>query len=875
MSKKALIIDGSSLLFRGFYAIRDLTTKDGVHTNGVFGFMNMYYSVMDKLNPELVVVCFDRKEPTFRHEKYSEYKGNRQETPEELIAQFDMLKELLKAMGVSYIDLKGYEADDIAGTLAKQASSKNYDVYLLTGDKDYLQLIDDNTKVVLTKRGITETKIYDVDTLKEEYGITPKQMIDLKGLMGDKSDNIPGIDGVGEKTALKYIQKYGSIEGLYEHVDEISGKKTKQKVIDGEQIAYLSRELGTINTEVPKDLMGFVIDDCSIKEADNDHLIEVLTKLEFNSFIKKLPNEESSEKYEYENLDENVDEIKAYIKENKKFTFALFNDDYYVDNEPVIFAIYTDKVYITRNVDIVESFKEEFESKDINKLSFDIKPCIYHLMRYGIDISYNYDDVVIIEYLLDPSKTSYSMERSDPKVIGYDFKPLEDITGKGRSKKTILESDDKEIDNYVVKYMMFTNKLYEKISEIEEEDMMHLYRDVEIPLIKVLCDMEFTGVCVEKETLVEMGELFEDEIKSIEESVEELIGKKININSSKRLAEVLFEDLELPVIKKNKTGPSTDQEVLEALSGRHEIIDYILRYRTIAKLKTTYIDGMVDLIKEDGKIHTTFQQTIAQTGRISSTNPNLQNIPIRTEEGRLIRKAFVPSEGSVLLDADYSQIELRVLADLANDEVMLDAFKNGADIHRKTASEVFKVDFDKVTSLQRSNAKAVNFGIVYGIGDYSLSKDLHITRKEAKEYIENYLNTYKGIKQYMEDIVAIGKEKGYVETIMKRRRYIPELKSKNYNVRSFGERVALNTPIQGSAADIIKVAMVKFYDRLNEENLKAKLILQVHDELIVDCPEDEEEKVLEIMKDVMTHAVDLKVDMKIDVNSADNWYDAK
>ena len=387
--------------------------------------------------------------------------------------------------------------------------------------------------------------------------------------------------------------------------------------------------------------------------------------------------------------------------------------------------------------------------------------------------------------------------------------------------------------------------------------------------------MEFTGVCVKKETLVEMGELFEDEIKSIEDSVEELIGKKININSSKQLAEVLFEDLELPVIKKNKTGPSTDQEVLEALSGRHEIIDYILRYRTITKLKTTYIDGMVDLIKEDGKIHTTFQQTIAQTGRISSTNPNLQNIPIRTEEGRLIRKAFVPSEGNMLLDADYSQIELRVLADLANDEVMLDGFKNGADIHRKTASEVFKVDFDKVTSLQRSNAKAVNFGIVYGIGDYSLSKDLHITRKEAKEYIENYLDTYKGIKQYMEDIVAIGKEKGYVETIMNRRRYIPELKSKNYNVRSFGERVALNTPIQGSAADIIKVAMVKFYNRLNEEKLKAKLILQVHDELIVDCPKDEREKVLEIMKDVMTHAVDLKVDMKIDVNSADNWYDAK
>ncbi|WP_297811101.1 DNA polymerase I [uncultured Finegoldia sp.] len=875
MAKKALIIDGSSLLFRGFYAIRDLTTKDGVHTNGVYGFMNMYYSVMEKLSPDLVCVCFDRKEPTFRHEKYSEYKGNRQETPQELIAQFDLLKKLLAAMGVTYIDLKGYEADDIAGTLAKQASEKSYDVYLLTGDKDYLQLIDQNTKVVLTKRGITETKIYDVDELKKDYGITPKQMIDLKGLMGDKSDNIPGVDGVGEKTALKYIQKYGSIEGLYENIDEISGKKTKQKIIDGEDIAYLSRELGTIDRNVPQDLMGFTIDDCIIKQPDENELIEVLTKLEFNSFIKKLPNEQSEEKCEFEILDENIEAIKAYIKENKKFTFALFNDGFYVDNEAVIFAIYTDKVYITRNVELVKSFKSEFEADDINKLSFDIKPCIYHLMRYGIDISYNYDDVVIIEYLLDPSKTSYGMERSDPKIVGYDFKSLEDITGKGKSKKTILESDENLINNYVVKYMTFTNKLFEKISEIEKENMTHLYRDVEIPLIKVLCDMEFTGVCVKKETLVEMGEMFEEEIKQIEADVEELIGKKININSSKQLAEVLFEDLELPVIKKNKTGPSTDQEVLEALSGRHEIIDYILRYRTITKLKTTYIDGMVDLIKEEGKIHTTFQQTIAQTGRISSTNPNLQNIPIKTDEGKLIRKAFVPSNDNVLLDADYSQIELRVLADLADDEVMIDAFKKGADIHRKTASEVFKVDFDKVTPLQRSNAKAVNFGIVYGIGDYSLSKDLHITRKEAKEYIDNYLNTYKGIKKYMQDIVEIGKEQGYVETIMNRRRYIPELKSKNYNVRSFGERVALNTPIQGSAADIIKVCMVKFYDRLRNENLKAKLILQVHDELIVDCPEDEKEKVLQIMKDVMTHAVELKVDLKIDVQSAKNWYDAK
>lgn len=875
MSKKALIIDGSSLLFRGFYAIKNLTTKAGIHTNGVFGFMNMYYSVMDKLNPDSIVVCFDRKEPTFRHEKYSEYKGNRQDTPEELLGQFDLLKELLSAMNVKYIDLKGYEADDIAGTLARRASEENYEVFLLTGDRDYLQLIDDNTKVVLTKRGITETKIYDVKTLDEEYGLTPKQMIDLKGLMGDKSDNIPGINGVGEKTALKYIQKYKSIEGLYEHIDEISGKKTKEKIIDGEEIAYLSRELGTINTNVPMDLIGFDILDCEPEEVDNEKLIKVLEKLEFNSFIKKLPNDKKEQNYKYESLDENIDEIKSYIKENNKFTFSLFNDGLYVDNEPVIFSIYTDKVYITENVDLVKKFKEEFESEKVNKLSFDIKPCIYHLMRYGIDISYNYDDIVIIEYLLDPSKTSYSMERSDPKVVGYDFRSLEDITGKGKSKKNLLDADKKEIYNYIVKYMMFTNELYKSVDEIEKEGMLELYRDVELPLIKVLCDMEYTGVYVEKSTLIEMGDLFDTEIKSIEQKVEELIGKKININSSKQLAEVLFDDLGLPVIKKNKTGPSTDQEVLEKLSGRHEIVDYILRYRVISKLKTTYIDGMVDLIKEDGKIHTTFQQTIAQTGRISSTNPNLQNIPIRTEEGRLIRKAFVAGNDKVLLDADYSQIELRVLADLANDEVMLEAFKNGADIHRKTASEVFKVDFDKVTSLQRSNAKAVNFGIVYGISDYSLSKDINITRKEAKAYIENYLDTYKGIKKYMEDIVNVAKEQGYVETIMNRRRYIPEISSKNYNVRSFGERVALNTPIQGSAADIIKVAMVKLYNKLRENNLKAKMILQVHDELIVDCPEEEKDQVLQIMCDVMTNAVDLKVDLKVDVNSSKTWYDAK
>lgn len=875
MDRKVLIIDGSSLLFRAFYAIRDLSTTSGIATNALYGFLRMYYSALDKISPDCVVVCFDRSEKTFRHEAYKDYKGTRKDTPEELLDQFESIKEILDAMDIKNISIAGYEADDIAGTLSKRASENGDEVYLLTGDRDYLQLVDDNTRVVLTKKGISETDIYDIKKIKDEYDLEAKQLIDLKGLMGDKSDNIPGIPGIGEKTGIKYIKEYESLEGLYENTDKISGKKTREKVIENKDLAFLSRELGRIDRNVPFDKIGFDINECSKPDPDTEKLNEVFKKYEFFSFIDEEDNKGEDLSIEYFELEDKLDELKKYIEENKSFVFKFFYDDLYTHNDPVLFAIYTDKAYISEDIELVLDFKKYFEDRDIRKISYDIKDSIYYLIECGIDI-YGFEDAALMDYLVDPSKTTYELDRADSSVINPSFKGLESLVGKGKSKKSLLDLEREKFYSYIGEYLYYIPKLYEHFSSIiEERNMSHLYRDIELPLAKVLADMEHTGVCVDKDKLLELGEAYNQEIKDIEETVNSLVDRKININSSKQLAVLLFEDLNLPVIKKNKTGPSTDQEVLEKLSGKHEVIDHILRYRLISKLKSTYIDGMVELIGADGKIHTSFNQILTATGRISSTNPNLQNIPIKSEDGRKIRMAFKASDNSLLVDADYSQIELRVLADISNDEVMLDAFNKDADIHRKTASEVFKVDFDDVSPLQRSNAKAVNFGIVYGIGDYSLSKNLNITRKEAKEYIENYLDTYQGIKKYMEDIVNLGRKQSYVETIMHRRRYIPELHSKNYNIRSFGERVALNTPIQGSAADIIKVSMINVFKELKEKNYKAKLILQVHDELIVDCPEDELEDVREIVKNQMQKAVDLKVDLKVDVNSAKSWYDAK
>lgn len=884
MKEKFVLIDGSSLIFRAFYAVRNLMTKEGIFTNGVYGFLSMYYKIVEDYNPDYICVAFDRSGPTFRHEDYEAYKGTRDKVPTEINSQFGILKDILESLNVKYLDLQNYEADDICGTLAMAASKEGKEVYLVTGDRDYLQLVGDDRTVILTKKGITNVEVYTPEKIKEDYGITPRELIEVKGLMGDSSDNIPGVPGVGEKTALKYVKKYGTIENLYENIDDIKGK-AKEKLIENKDIAFMSRSLGEIYLEAPVDTN---LENYKVEEPDYDTLREKYERLEFKLFLEKLPNSqvEVEEDFKFEFIDEKsrMQEIAKSIVESKKIVFHFFYDgDKYIGKKPLFIGFMgakSKRVYIVnleKNFDdFIYVFKDIFEDKDIEKLSYDIKSDIYYLYEKGVEISLPYEDMTIAEYIIDPSKSKYDIHKSAKEYLGRDVLDLEDLVGKGKKMKSLKDLDENELGEYIGMYISLTDDLRNTLIQIiEDRDMLDLYFKVELPLIEVLASMEFEGFKVDKEYLGQLGEKFQVELDELEKGIYDFAGVKFNINSPKQLGEVLFEKLNLPVIKKTKTGYSTSVEVLDKLKGSHEIIDYILRYRSLKKLTTTYIDGLIKLIGEDGKIHSTFNQNITATGRISSTDPNLQNIPIRTEEGRLIRRAFVAEENHYLLDGDYSQIELRVLAHLADDEVMIEAFKNDADIHTKTASEVFHVEMDEVTPLQRSNAKAVNFGIVYGISDYGLSKDLEISRAEAREYIDKYKATYPGIKKYMDDIVEDGKENGYVETIMHRRRYIPELSSKNFNIRGFGERVALNTPIQGSAADIIKIAMVRVFEKLRKGNYKSKMLLQVHDELIIEAPEEEKDEVVKLLKDTMEDAVKLNLPLKVDINIGENWYDAK
>lgn len=875
MKKRLVLIDGSSLIFRAFYAIRHLTTSDGIFTNGVYGFLNMYYGLMENYNPDYIGVAFDKSGPTFRNKDYEQYKGHREKTPSELSSQFGILKDVLDSLNVKHIALDDYEADDIIGTLAKEGAKEGMEIFLVTGDRDYLQLIDDNIKVLLTKKGISQLEEYDEKRIMEEYGVTPLQMIEVKGLMGDPSDNIPGVPGVGEKTALKYIVNYGSIDGLYEHIDEISGKATKQKIIDNKDLAYLSRSLGTIFTKVPLD---YTVEDFKLQEPDYDELEEKYEKLEFSSFLAKLPTKEIEHEvdFSFEFIEDNFP-----VWKNENMIFHIFYDgENYIYGEPKYIAFKKEeenKVYIL-DYDKKDLFLKNYgsilEKEEILKTSYDIKSDLYYLFD-DVEIN-NYEDLTVAEYLIDPSRSKYEIDKSAKIYLNRNLHSLEDLIGKGKKTLSLGAVDQEDLGSYISMYLSLTEALRDElISIIEERNMTALYYEIELPLVKVLASMEKEGIYVDKEYLVELGKEFQQEIDELEKEIYSYAGYEFNINSTKQLGEVLFDKLNLPVIKKTKTGYSTNVDVLNKLRGSHEIIEAILRYRTLKKLTTTYIDGFIDLITEEGKIHSLFNQIIAATGRISSQDPNLQNIPIKTEEGRKIRKAFIPPDGFTFVGGDYSQVELRVLAHLSGDKVMIEAFIEDADIHTKTASEVFHVDFDDVTPLQRSNAKAVNFGIVYGISDYGLSQDLEISRKEAKEYIDNYLDTYQEIKAYMNDIVKIGKEQGYVETIMHRRRYIPELESKNRNIRGFGERVALNTPIQGSAADIIKIAMVEIYNELKKQKVHGKLILQVHDELILQVKDGEVEKVQKILGDVMSHAVELDLPLKVDINSGKTWYDTK
>ena len=877
MKKTVMLIDGSSLIFRAFFALPNLSNNDGVMTNGVYGFLTMYRNAFDKYKPDYVLVAFDRSSKTFRNDEYKDYKANRDKTPNELSYQFGILKDVLDSMGVKYTDLDGFEADDIVGTYARMAKEAGDEAVLITGDRDYLQLVDDNILVYLTKKGVSDTVEYTVDKIKEEYGITPKQLIDVKGLMGDKSDNIPGVDGIGEKRALEFIRKYGSIENLYDNIDDISGKKTKENLENGEAVAYMSKKIGTIVTHAP---VEFAYDDLALGEPDVEGLREKFSKLNFNKFLEELDGdgtESESKEFTYK-IGGNLKDLIDSSKKTKEIFFkSVYDGENYIHSEIYRLAIKTKNtdVYIIEPAKISE-LKDVFEDKTINKISFDIKEEMVLLDKLGIDLNGPYDDIMLMHYLIDPSRSSYDLKLLSQSYLPYELDSDESLIGKGAKTKKYADLNQDALVKLLASQVNAIADAKDPVfKNLAEYEMVDLYENIEKRLARVLASMEIVGFGTDRKILEGIKADLDKQIESLTKEIFDLAGSEFNINSTKQLGEVLFKDLDLPVIKKTKTGFSTDASVLDKLRDKHPIIEKIEKYRETYKLRSTYIEGLENSIDEDGRIRSTFRQNIASTGRLSSQEPNLQNLPIKTDEGRAIRKAFKAGDGKILIDADYSQIELRILASLADDKNMQDAFNHGIDIHTQTASEVFHTPLDEVTKLQRSEAKAVNFGIIYGISDYGLSQNLNIPRNRAKDYIDKYKKSYPQIKEYMDEVVKLAKDQGYIETLFKRRRYIPEISSKNFNVRSFGERIALNTPIQGTAADIIKIAMINTYNKLKEEGLDAKIILQIHDEIIIESSQEDKERARDILKECMEGAAKLKVDLLVDIGFGESMYESK
>ena len=865
--KKLLILDSNSILNRAFYGVRYLSAKDGTPTNAIYGFLNILLKLIKEQEPDYICAAFDVKAPTFRHKQYEGYKAQRKPMPEGLAAQMPLAKDVLRAMGVTILEKEGYEADDIIGTVARLCEESEISCFIATGDKDDLQLASDKTKVILTvtKSGYNETIIYDDKAVKEKYHVTPTEFIDVKALMGDPSDNIPGVKGVGEKTAMSLIEKHHSIEYIYENIDGIGLKGAMlQKMKDGREMAFMSKELATINRNTP---IEFNAEECVFDGFENNgELYEILKRLELNSIIKKLDlsggdnvkeNEDIFKDFSYQVGDKNM-------ISGDKVTVVLDFDGDNISSAAV--GAGNNAVVLNEQDDI----KELLEDDSVAKVMFDVKEAIVKL-NGRIDIKNISDDTAIAAYLVDPAKNEYTIEKLASEYFGT-------VIEKPEVKQLSL-LDDVETDRseYLAKCAVALGVLNERIGDkIKENGQEKLYHEVELPLVTVLAHLEINGFLVDDNQLKEFADKLGEKIDALTNEIYMLAGEEFNINSPKQLGVILFEKLELKPVKKTKTGYATNADVLEKLRDKHPIVNFIMEYRQLAKLKSTYCDGLTAVVNPNThRIHSVFTQTVTVTGRLSSTEPNLQNIPTRTELGREIRKMFVAKDGYVLVDADYSQIELRVLAHIANDETMINAFRNNEDIHAVTASQVLGIPLEDVTKEQRSSAKAVNFGIVYGIGEFSLAQDLHISVKEAKAYIESYLEKYHGVRNYMESIKEQAKKDGYVKTMLNRIRYIPELKSPNYNIRQFGERVALNTPIQGTAADIIKLAMVRVDNRLINEGLKSKLILQVHDELIVEAHKDEVDKVKQILSEEMQGAMELNVPLKVDMSTGHSWYDAK
>lgn len=873
MEKTLIIIDGNSIVNRAFYALPDLTNKKGLHTHAIFGFTNMLFKLIDTYKPTHISVAFDKKAPTFRHLEYKEYKAGRKKMPDELKQQLEPLKNLLDAFNINRLEIEGYEADDIIGTVSLKAEQDGYKVYIVTGDKDAIQLASKTTTTLITKKGVGEVEEYDFNKVEEKYGMTPTQFIDLKGLMGDKSDNIPGVPGIGEVTGIKLIKEFGSIENIIENIDSVKGSPRK-KIEENKELAIMSKRLATIIRDVPID---FDLEKLEFGNYDKSKLIEVFNELDFNSLISRLDSDE-----EVKVIVNKLEDVKEFIKKARSSKKIILKTISRTGNilEKNIMQIYLSvdgEELFWADESQIEEIKELLVDEDLRVYGYNLKEEYIALRPYGISLSNIYFDIAIAEYLIDSSSSNYTYDSIAMNYFGQKIKSSEELLGKGVKAKKYEDLEKEELDNTIGSIVQLVEKVAPKMEEkLVNMDMDGLFYHVEMPLVEVLGYMEYEGVMVDKDKLIELGEEFKISIDKLEKDIYNLAGEEFNINSPKQLGVILFEKLELPVIKKTKTGYSTNAEVLEHLSDKHEIIDKITEYRQIVKLKSTYVDGLINIINPiSHRIHSSFNQTITTTGRISSTDPNLQNIPVRLELGRNIRKVFIADKGFKLVDADYSQIELRVLAHMSQDEHMIDAFNHNVDIHTKTASQVFGIDINDVTSEQRSAAKAVNFGIVYGISDFGLAKNLHIPVKEAKNYIDSYLNTYEDIKSYMDSTIEEAKEDGYVKTILNRRRYIPEIKSSNTILKNLGKRLAMNAPIQGSAADIIKIAMVNVYKKLEERDLKSKLVLQVHDELIIECIEEELEEVSKIVKDEMEHAVSMDVYLDVDLNTGDSWYETK
>ena len=874
MTKKLVLIDGNSIAYRAFFALPLLNNDKGVHTNAIYGFTMILMKILEDEKPTHMLVAFDAGKTTFRHKTFQEYKGGRQKTPPELSEQFPFIRELLDAYQVSRYELENYEADDIIGTLSRQAEKDGFEVKVISGDKDLTQLVTDKITVDITKKGITDVDSYTPEFVQEKYGLTPEQIIDMKGLMGDTSDNIPGVPGVGEKTAIKLLTEYTSLENVLESIEKVSGKKLKEKLEENREQALMSKKLATIDCEAP---LAITLDEVHYEGFDPKNLTELFKELGFNSLLDKLGTEAAEEEIEdisYEHVSEFTQEILA----DEAALYAEVLEDSYHQADIKGFSIINKHghFYIPAEIALNSGqFKEWAEDETKQKTVYDGKKTTVALSWKGISLKGINFDVLIAAYLLDPSAT-FDDVASVSKAHGV-FVVQHDEVVYGKGAKRSLPDEDKLGEHLVRKGLAISDIKEKLINQLEENDQSALLYDLEMPLSFILAEMEATGIKVDVDRLKEMGKNLTDQLKILEESIYAHAGEAFNINSPKQLGVILFDKLNLPVVKKTKTGYSTSADVLEKLEDKHEIVRDILHYRQLGKLQSTYIEGLLKVVHSDTeKIHTRFNQVLTTTGRLSSIDPNLQNIPIRLEEGKKIRQAFVPSKKDwVIFAADYSQIELRVLAHIANDENLVDAFQNDLDIHTKTAMDVFHVSEDEVTSNMRRQAKAVNFGIVYGISDFGLSQSLGITRKEAGEFIKRYLDSFVGVQEYMEDIVADAREKGYVKTLLQRRRYIPEITSRNFNLRSFAERTAMNTPIQGSAADIIKKAMIDMAERLKEEKLQTKLLLQVHDELIFEAPKDEIAILEKIVPEVMENAVELKVPLKVDYSYGNSWYDAK